>query len=203
MNPIGVILLAAGGSTRMGRPKQLLPYRGTTLLRHAAQVAIESGLGPVVVVLGAEEARCRAELENLPLTIAGNPRWSEGMGGSIALGVETLLEVTPEVLAALIMHHDQPLVSAARLQDLARPWSPPEALVVASAYGNTFGVPALFDRTLFPRLRALSGARGAHPILQEHAGHLVKVALPEAAQDIDSPVDYQRLSDLESRSSEK
>jgi molybdenum cofactor cytidylyltransferase len=194
MHPIGIILLAAGGSARMGRPKQLLSFGKTTLLRHAAETALASGLSPVVVVLGAEAESCRAELEGLPVAVARNEDWSRGMGDSLRAGVEELERIAPDIGAALVMLHDQPRISAAALRDLANLWSPEGCTIAAAFYGGTSGVPAVFGRNHFAELKTLDGGGGAKGILARHDADVAKLELPEALDDIDSPEDYARLS---------
>jgi molybdenum cofactor cytidylyltransferase len=194
MRTIGVILLAAGGSTRMGRPKQLLSFGKTTLLRHAAETALATGLAPVVVVLGAEAEACRAELEGLTVAVAQNDGWARGMGGSLRAGVEELERIAPDIGAALVMLHDQPRISASSLRDLANLWNPEGCTIAAAFYGGTVGVPAVFDRRHFAELKALEGSGGAKGILARHDAGVAKLELPEALDDIDVPEDYARLS---------
>ena len=189
---IGIILLAAGGSTRMGRPKQLLPYRGSTLLRHAVDTAIATGFAPIVVVLGAEAERCRAEIAGLSVHAVVNPEWERGMGTSLRVGVGVLRREAPGVAAVLIMLHDQPMITAAKLCEMAARWTP-ASCAVASTYAGTLGVPALLARELFDELSVLDGNQGARRILEAHRSRLVSVAMPEALHDMDTPADYDRL----------
>jgi molybdenum cofactor cytidylyltransferase len=190
---VGVILLAAGNSTRMGRPKQLLSHRGSTLLRHAAAVALETGFTPVVVVLGAEAEACRAALAGLPIQPVVNHAWREGMGTSLRTGIAELIRLAPQLDAVLILLHDQPRVTARRLRELVAACTP-AACAVASAYDETLGVPALFARELFADLVALSEDQGARRLLQAHRERVIPFDFPEAAHDIDTPDDYERLS---------
>lgn len=194
MHNIGVILLAAGGSTRMGRAKQLLPFGKITLLRHAAETALATGLSPVVVVLGAEADSCHAELEGLAVAVVRNEGWSRGMGGSLRIGVEELERMAPQAEAALVMLHDQPRISAASLRDLASLWSLEGCTIAAAFYGGTAGVPAVFGRKHFAELKALDGGGGAKGLLARYDANVAKLELPEALDDIDSPEDYVRLS---------
>ncbi len=196
MRSVGIILLAAGGSVRMGRPKQLLPFRDTTLLRHAATTALATGFSPVVIVLGAEVDACRAALKDLPVTFAGNDAWEEGMGSSLRVGMDALEKTAPTVEAVLVMLHDQPFISVASLRQLVELWQPPDVLISAAFYGGKAGVPAVFDCGLFPELKALHGAEGAKKILLRHALNASSLELPEALDDIDSPEDYKRLADV-------
>jgi molybdenum cofactor cytidylyltransferase len=193
MRSVGIILLAAGESIRMGRPKQLLPFRGTTLLRHAALTAATTGLSPLVVVLGAEAEACAVELKDLSATVVRNADWKQGMGSSLRAGMEALGKTSPEIQAVLVMLHDQPLISTPALLRLVELWRPPEHPIVAAFYGGKPGVPAVFDRNFFPELKNLQGTEGAKKILTRHASLTSVMDLPEALDDIDSPEDYRRL----------
>ncbi len=189
---IGIVVLAAGGSTRMGEPKQLLRYEGMTLLGRAVSVALGSRCRPVVVVLGAGADGARAEVDPRARVVV-NEAWAEGMGSSIRCGVAAL----GEAAAAVVTLCDQPFVTSELIDRLVEAHLDGGALVVASEYDaageRTRGVPALFDRALFPELLALSGAQGAKRVVERHASDLVTVPAPEAAFDVDTPDDYGRI----------
>src|SRR5947199_10199355 len=102
MNRVAVAVLAAGGSTRMGRPKQLLPFGGRSLLRHAAEAAVAAECGPVVVILGAGADRLRPELDGLPVAVAVNPEWELGPGTSVRAAVGAV-ELAAEVGAIVFL----------------------------------------------------------------------------------------------------
>jgi molybdenum cofactor cytidylyltransferase len=192
MDTVGVILLAAGNSSRMERPKQLLAYRGTTLLRHAASTAVATGFVPVVVVLGSEAGACGAEVSDLPVHAVVNAEWKDGMGTSVRAGVQELLRVAPQIEGVLIMLHDQPMISAGRLRALVKAWKPGND-GVASVYGGTIGVPALFTRELFSELAGLAGLQGAKRVLEAHLEQVLNFDMPEGLEDIDTQADYERL----------
>jgi len=187
------MILAAGASTRLGRPKQLLPFRGRTLLRHAAETALASLCRPVVVVLGAFAERLNLELAGLPVTVAMNPQWNEGMSSSIRAGLKALAPDRDGPDAVVIMLCDQPLISAQFLDRLVAVRQTSGKGIVAAEYGGEAGVPALFSRAYFPELAALSGSRGAKPVIARHANDAERIPLPEAALDIDRQEDVQRL----------
>jgi molybdenum cofactor cytidylyltransferase len=189
---VGVILLAAGNSSRMGRAKQLLPHGGSTLLRHAAKTALETDLGPVIVVLGAEAEACCLALQGMEVEMVLNEEWEQGMGTSIHAGIVELERLLPDATGALIMLHDQPAITAARLRELVAARLP-DNVAVASVYDDAVGVPAFFARELFDELRALHGAAGARGVLDRHAARVGRFAMPEARLDIDTPADYERL----------
>lgn len=193
MPSVGLILLAAGGSSRMGRPKQLLPWRGRTLLRRAADAALESPCRPVVVVLGACADEARAELAGLGVTTSMNADWVKGMGSSIRCGLRSLLIERPEIAAAIIMLCDQPHVDAAALRRLIDAHQSSAKPVCASAYSGTRGPPCLFAASHFPRLLDMPESNGAKPLLSTAGDHLLVIPFPEGAIDVDEPPDYQRL----------
>jgi CTP:molybdopterin cytidylyltransferase MocA len=194
MSNLGIVVLAAGGSTRMGSPKQLLEYEGVSLLRRAVTVAAETPFRPLVVVLGAEWERCRRELADLPVTVIVNPQWQKGIGSSLRRGVGLLDAHLPEVDGALIMLQDQPLITSAMLISLAQAWRPPTVPIAAALYGNTLGVPAIFDRSLFPELLDLENEEGAKKVIARHKSLTGLVSMPEAMTDMDTPDDYKKLT---------
>lgn len=189
---VGVIVLAAGASTRLGQPKQSLPYGDSTLLGHAVAAALDARLGPVLVVLGAHGPELAQALPSGAVAVH-NPGWQEGMASSIRAGLAALERGWPGAAAAIVMVCDQPGVSAGLLRRLAAAWRQGSAAAVACQYGDTVGVPALFSRSLWPELMALRGDRGAKSVLERHRERLLLVPFPEGALDIDTPEDWQRL----------
>jgi len=190
---VGLIVLAAGGSSRLGHPKQLLPYRGRTLLRHAAETALLSVCRPVIVVLGAQPDRLRPELSGLDVRVVDNPGWEAGMGSSIRAGLAALETASPDGAGLVLMLCDQPLITPDSLDALVRAFDDTGSPLVASAYADTRGVPAFFSRALFPELRALPDAQGAKPIIMRHAANAIALPLPAGVWDVDTEADYNRL----------
>lgn len=176
----------------MGVPKQLLAYNGCTLLRRAAQTALASRCFPVVVVIGTYENLMRWELKNLDVKIAVNANWSEGMSSSIRLGLESLEDVS-SVTAAVITLCDQPFVSPQTIDELIDAYWKLRMPVVASEYAGTVGVPALFDRSLFPELAALKGANGAKQLIKKYLQRAHCVPFPSGAIDLDTREDHECL----------
>jgi len=187
----GAILLAAGASTRMGAPKQLIPFDGHSLLRRAAEAAIGSGASPVIVVVGALAEDMLPELDGLAVEPVVNDLWARGMSTSLRCGIQKLLAIAPQTEAALITLCDQPFITGAHLAALLEQFRAP---ITASHYNTTLGVPAVFHRTLFPELEALEGDTGARRLLQLHASETIAFDLPEAAIDLDSPIDLNSFS---------
>ncbi len=190
---IGILVLAAGSSSRLGRPKQLLPYRGQTLLQHAVEAAVNSTLQPVVVVLGAGADELRPALVAYPVEVALNLDWEGGMGGSLRVGMETLLAGGRDPEAVVVILCDQPFVVEAIPCGLAAAFRRTACPVVACEYGATVGVPALFSRAIFPELLALEGTRGAQSIISRDPARVHHVVFPPGAVDIDTVEDYERL----------
>jgi molybdenum cofactor cytidylyltransferase len=205
--PIGIVILAAGASTRMGQPKQLLPYQGCSLVRRAATIAIASACKPVIVVVGANADRVVPELAQLDIAIVHNADWHQGMSTSLRIGITHLLTLNQDIQATVLMVCDQPHLSTAVLNQLVDTYLAPshpvpkrdlkpdlKPLIVAAQYGNVIGVPALCDRALFPELMTLQGDKGARLLIQRYAAQTQVVSFPEGAIDIDTPTDYQHLS---------
>lgn len=190
---VSLILLAAGESRRMGTPKQLLPYKETSLIRHAATVAVTSQCNPIIVVLGANSDRIVPELNNLPVHICQNPNWKTGMSSSISLGIKTLVTIQSNIDAAIVALADQPLITATVYNKLIELYLETKQKAVASTYANTIGVPALFDRLIFPELLQTKYQGGAKQLLNKYNNRAFNLNVPEAAIDIDTPTDYQKL----------
>ncbi|MBN1204072.1 MAG: nucleotidyltransferase family protein [Myxococcaceae bacterium] len=195
---VGVVLLAAGGSSRLGRPKQLLVHEGKTLVRRAAEAALAASRGPVVVVLGAQAPAVTAELSGLPVHTVHNAAWEAGMGGSLRLGLRELEAREPPaagaaVDAALVMLCDQLRVGAEHLRALVDAFTRTRAPIVASSYEGARGVPALFSRALFSELEALAPEQGARGVIAREPSRVVEVALAGGGEDVDTPADLPRL----------
>ncbi len=189
---VGLLLLAAGASRRLGAPKQLLSYQGESLLRRAARAALASVCRPVIVVIGAHHERVAGEIADLPLEIVVNGQWASGIAASIRAGMEHLAARAGN-RAVVVMLCDQPRVDARIINDLVAAYRATDAPLVAAKYNATHGVPALFDRRLYRALLTLTGAQGAKNIILASSADLLEVPAPEAAFDVDTPADYERL----------
>jgi len=190
---VGAVILAAGASTRMSIPKQLLQFRGQTLLTRAASVALEAGCRPVVVVTGANAAACRESLRGLDVLEAENQQWESGMSSSIRVGIEALVTANPQIAAVILMLCDQPFVTRDVIVGLVRAYYETGCSIVASRYGGSYGVPALFAKAHFAKLATLEGAAGAKPIIQKHLRKIHLLPFPEGKIDIDTRDDFARL----------
>jgi molybdenum cofactor cytidylyltransferase len=194
----GIVILAAGASTRMGQPKQLLVHREQTLLQRAVETALAAACGQVVVVLGAHEELVRQQLRRLPVMIATNEEWWVGMSSSIRTGLAALLATRPELEAVVIMLCDQPFVTSGLIDELRATHRRTGKPIVASAYGGGFGVPALFDKTMFGKLAELNGNEGARKLIAAHADAVATVSFPQAVMDVDTPQDFVLLQTIDS-----
>ena len=193
MPDTAAVVLAAGGSSRMGVPKQGLELDGTPLVRRAAEAACGAGCRPVVVVLGACADEVGRRLDGLPVLVVENARWEAGLGSSIRAGVAAAIAAAPEIEGVLLALADQALVDAAALMRLCRTARSSRHPVAASRYAGTIGVPAWFARDFLPRLLALDPAEGCKRLLRAHAHETAIVDCPEAGFDVDTPEDYARL----------
>lgn len=189
----GAVLLAAGASTRLGRPKQLLEIDGCPLVVRAAEAALGSAAWPVVVVLGAHAGLIRPHLVRLPVLIAENSAWAEGMASSLRTGIATLQGFSRLLDAALVVLVDQPAFSAGVIAQLVATQRATGRSIVAARYAGHLGAPALFLREHFAALAGLEGDAGARQLLAAQADRAAAVDLPALAQDLDTPADLAAL----------
>jgi molybdenum cofactor cytidylyltransferase len=190
---VGLIVLAAGASTRMGTPKQLLLFQGRSLLRSIAEAAIASRCHPIVVVLGSQADRINLEVHSLDLDSVVNQEWAKGMGTSIAAGMTALNAIESDLDAVVIAVSDQPFVGSDLLNRLVESYQATQSPIVASVYANTLGVPALFDRSFFTALMTIDRDVGARGLIEQNAEKVVRVPFPDGAIDVDTPAQYQQL----------
>jgi len=189
----GAVILAAGGSTLMGEPKQLLRLDGRTLLRRTVDTVLASPAWPVVVVLGAHRETIRPEVARLPVLVVENSEWMEGLASSIRAGVRVLDAFSLSLQAALLIPCDQPNLSPAAIARLADVHRQGGQSIVAACYGGHPGPPALFTRSHFHELMELRGPEGARPLFARHADRFATVDLPDLAVDLDTPGDYREF----------
>ena len=164
----GVVILAAGASTRLGRSKQTVPYKDSTLLKHTIKAALDADVGPVIVVTGANEAEIRRDIEQQPVTIVFNNDHLEGIASSIKAGIELLQQQYSNCENIILMVCDQPHVNKDILRSLVELSDSANKAIVASAYKDTIGVPALFHKSFFPDLLSLEGDEGGKKILLQN-----------------------------------
>jgi molybdenum cofactor cytidylyltransferase len=190
---VAAVVLAAGAATRMGKLKQLLPYRNRTFVQHAIEQAMEARFDPVLVVVGAEADAVRAAIAKERVHIVHNDHWRSGMGSSISAGVKRIRQEGFESAAVAITLADQPLVTAEHLRAMRRQVHLSGAAIIAAQYNDTLGVPAIFSRKMFGMLLHLPPEAGARHVLRQPGVPVKAFPLPEAAMDIDTPDDLEAL----------
>ena len=193
MAELPIMLLAAGGSRRMGQAKQLLPWGNSTLIEHQVQTLIKTGK-PVVVVLGCQFDRILPILKTYPVVPLVHTKWQEGMGTSISYGILEVEKEFPEAGGVLICQLDQPMITASHYNQLLSAFQPgsPQIIVSRSASGWE-GVPVLFEREYFKELKLLRGEEGARKIFRSHSSEVIIIQSRDVLEDLDHPEDYERL----------
>lgn len=191
-----ILLLAAGSSSRLGQPKQLVLLNGETLLEKAAKAALSVRPGSVTVVLGACFETIAPVLAGLPVAIFQHLDWAQGMGSSIRAGVAAVLEQHPSTDAVLLLQCDQPLLDAGLLQKIVDTGLSATEGIVAAAYGGSSGPPVLFKKKYFGPLAHLDPAKGAKPLLLRFQEDLRTVDFPGGEVDVDTADDLERLLNL-------
>jgi 4-nitrophenyl phosphatase len=193
---VAAIILAAGASTRLGRCKQLLNWKGKPLLAHVADVALRADLDPVIAVLGCQADQTYPALGDRPVQRLMNWRWEAGMSTSVQTG---LVAVPPQAEAAILLQCDQPLINADLLRAMVARFEETGAAIVHPAHAGRRGTPVLFARRLFPELSTVSGDEGGRNLIARHAKDVATVTVDEAnvLRDIDTWEDYQEIQAAE------
>jgi molybdenum cofactor cytidylyltransferase len=192
MGSMAAMILAAGGSTRMGRAKQLLRIGGETLVHRTARAAVEAGCGPIFVVMGAGADAIASEVLDLPVKCALNADWEKGMGGSIRAGLRAILANDSKAEAAAILLCDQPGVEAGVLRELFAAFSNGLKPIAACRYGGTLGPPSCFERSMFDELLQLGDAEGAKRLLVKDPSRVMVMDWAGGESDLDTPGDWER-----------
>jgi len=187
-----VVVLAAGSSSRLGQPKQLVKLGGRPVLHSVVSSAVAVAGHSVTVVLGAHAADLTHLLQHSSASVIVNRNWEEGLASSLRYG---LAAAPPACDAALILLGDQVAVTAEDLRRLIGAWKGEDSVIAASVYQGHVGVPAIFPRWCFSELRDLRGDQGARAILERHAHRLSRVPMPNAAIDLDTPEDLEKLTE--------
>ncbi|WP_018621924.1 nucleotidyltransferase family protein [Spirosoma luteum] len=188
---IATIILAAGSSSRLGEPKQLLTNNGKTLVRQITETALSLQAGPVIVVLGANQARIQAELADLPIQLVHNPDWPEGMASSLQTGLNCITD--QPIDSFLVLLTDQPFVTPSLLQQLIDTRQKTNRGIIACQYGEAdfLGVPALFDIQYRAAFMQLSGDVGARKLIKQHVNDCAAILFPLATVDLDTKQDVE------------
>jgi molybdenum cofactor cytidylyltransferase len=190
---IAGIVLAAGRSARLGRPKQLLPVHGEPLIRHTLRRVLASSLDQVIVVVGHEAEQVRDAVAGFPVECFFNPDAAAGQSTSVRAGLAAL---SPDVESAVFILGDQPGVDPNVIDALIASWRTSGAPVVVPRYQDRMGNPVLFDRQVFSELAALEGDTGARPVVRAYHDRGELLAAPVAGKappDVDTEADYAAL----------
>jgi len=189
----GIIILAAGNSSRLGRPKQLLSYQGRSFIQHVTVEALKANLYPVFVITGANAEKVSVDLQHQDAEIVYNARWQEGMASGIVAGIENMLSRHKAVEEVIISVCDQPFLSASLFEQLVEKRAASGKGIIACTYAGTTGTPVLFARNYLDTLLQLSGEEGAKKLLKLYEKNVATVPFPEGNIDIDSEGDYAYL----------
>lgn len=191
---IAILILAAGDSTRMGTPKQILKWKNTTLLGHAIETVQELKTSKLIVVLGANYEMIKAKIDYYQVEVLVNESWELGLGSSIAFGVNHLLKSETNFDAVFIMLADQPLIDSSYLNRVLDMYEIGKCQIIATSYkGEKQGVPVLFDAIYFEELSQLNDDKGAKRILQKYFKNVSAISADNLVSDIDTLEDYERL----------
>lgn len=186
------MILAAGGSSRFGQPKQLLRLEGETLVRRAARAAEEGGCRPIIVVAGSCASEIETELRDAAVMMVENHEWHRGLGTSIRHGLQALLANDPAVECVVLLTCDQPFVRGATVRSLLEISEATGKPIVASSYASTLGIPVLFSRACFESLLVLPDDSGAKSLIESRRAEVACVGFAEGAVDLDTPGDLER-----------
>jgi molybdenum cofactor cytidylyltransferase len=188
----GIVVLGAGSSSRLGSPKQLLVFKGLSLIRRAANIALEI-TQRVVVVTGAEAAKVQEEVKDLPLAVIHNKDFKEGIASSLRLGLSALVSQFTGLKGVIFTVCDQPYLSSDVLKQLINSAESSDKGIICCGYGGSVGIPVLFKGPYFNLLRNLRGDFGAKRIVQTHLSDTITIDFPAGDKDIDTPEDWQAL----------
>ena len=186
-----ILVLAAGGSTRLGQPKQLVQLGGRPALHRVLSNCVAVAGSSVSVVIGAHASDLTRLITQTPASMLVNRHWEEGIASSIRRGLASL---PPTCDAVMIVLGDQVAVTAEDLRRLVGAWKGDESIIAAAVYEGHVGVPAIFPRLCFPELAQLRGDQGARLILERNSYRLVRVPMSNAAVDLDTPEDLAALT---------
>ena len=194
MSKIAVLVLAAGGSRRMGKPKQLLNWNGKPLLQHTIDQALNSDCDKVLVVMGADYELIKSKINTDGITILKHLNWEIGLGSSIAFGIDYTKNSLSAIDGVLITLADQPFVDSNYLNQMIETYRLNEAKIVASLYpNNKLGVPAIFNKIFFDELTQLNADKGAKEILSKYSDKLLSLDASSLVVDLDTMEDYEKL----------
>lgn len=191
---ISALILAAGESSRLGRPKQLIQFHGRTLVRRVVDAVAAADCCPIVVVVGSDSDKVARELDQPATLVVENEDWKNGIGSSIRRGICRLIDAAPEAEAVLLLVCDQPFVDAMLIKDLILRRTESGKPIIACSYADTLGVPTLFDRIFFEELLALPDDCGAKAIILRNREKTAEIPFSEGKIDIDTAEDLRSVA---------
>jgi molybdenum cofactor cytidylyltransferase len=196
---VSIVILAAGGSTRMGAPKQLLHIAGQSLMKRVAEMAMDTPCYPIVVVLGANKALVRKELDRMPVTLIDNPNWQDGMASSLKMGLVGAYMTFKDLEAVIFLTVDMPYVSVELIEHLIKKAQENMSTtnetpdIVACRYDGQPGIPVLFKRNRFNDLLELKGDTGAKKVIMAHQDKTATIDFPQGKFDLDTIEEYRNF----------
>jgi len=196
-NQISIILLAAGESSRLGTPKQLLMYKDKNLMQHTIDITRKLSL-ETVVVLGAFKEEILAQINVYEANVVENVAWNEGLASSIRCGLSEVIKTNAETEAVILVLCDQPFLSIEILKEIIDKYHSSGKPIVHCSYGDASGPPTLFHKSLFPYLMELKGGQGAKKVVDMFSDQVTYIDFPKGKFDIDTLADYHQLIQKES-----
>ena len=194
---IGVIILAAGSSSRLGYPKQLVEFKGIPLLQHSIDVAESLEFDAKILVLGAMEDEINKKIDSRNFKVVINENWEEGMSTSIRKGLSEALKFEKELEHILILLSDQPFVTKEKIEELISVQLKSNKQATFSGYAGELGVPAIFSREIFSDLKKLKGDQGAKKLIYKKDLQFGTVMFENGNFDVDTTVDVELLKRME------
>ena len=194
MSKLAVLLLAAGSSSRMGVPKQLLKWNNSTLLQHTINTVKQIKKDEVVLVLGANFQDIKSKIDTTELTVIYNENWEKGLGNSIACGINQIIKSVQQIDNVLIMLADQPLIDSNYLNEMIETQLlNPDKIICTSYQNKRLGVPAIFNKIYFKELSELNHDKGAKDLLNKNSDNILFLDGTYVISDIDTMEDYEAL----------
>ena len=190
---VGVVVLAAGSSSRLGQPKQLIKYKGKPLLQNILDHSQVLSFASKVLILGAHAEEIKKKINTGEFKVFINEQWEEGIASSIRKGVRSSMEINPDLENILFLLSDQPFVTSALMQELLDTHKKEGKTITGCRYEKTMGVPAIFNRQMFQELCHLNGDRGAKVLIKKYPGKVATVSFDLGSVDVDEPDDYTKL----------
>lgn len=194
---IGVVILAAGSSSRLGRPKQLVKFKDKPLLQHVIDTIDPYRFSPSLLVLGANSDQVLKSINPKNVTISRNENWSEGIASSIRLGVSESMKLIDTLDGILFLLSDQPFVSRELIEKLLESHMNGNQQITACSYNDNIGVPAIFGSQFFPELLELKGDVGAKKIITQNIESVETITFEHGSFDVDTEEDVHKLLDKE------